>query len=265
MATSRPDRSDKTLSLDFRGRVSFMLVGAPPRHWRSSDPSKSAPRNTSIARSKWRETNGPMHSAIWIRRGSRRGWTQRHVSLACRRPLSERSGRPPGGRRREGQSLLFILSFCRLTCARENAPTVTDTSRRLSALAIRFSLVHRHGQSIGPLFRPRRARENAPTVMNTPQAIIQRGHFTAPKTHHPAKPDVFYQMVEQTSYPPFLDVSLESEGRVGLLGETDSPRRPNLKTKAAAGFGLALDGQIWISIWRRHHDPHAPLVENNRG
>jgi hypothetical protein len=90
-------------------------------------------------------------------------------------------------------------------------------------------------------------------------------HFTAPKTHHSAKPDVFYQMVEQTSYPPFLDVSLESEGRVGLFGETDSPRRPNLKTKAAAGFGLALDGQIWISIWRRHHDPHAPLVENNRG
>jgi hypothetical protein len=47
-------------------------------------------------------------SAISIRRGSQCGWTQRHVSLACRRPLSERSGRPPGGRRREGQSLLFI-------------------------------------------------------------------------------------------------------------------------------------------------------------
>jgi putative tryptophan/tyrosine transport system substrate-binding protein len=33
-----------------------------------------------------------------------------HVSLACRRPLSERSGRPPGGRRREGQSLLLSRS-----------------------------------------------------------------------------------------------------------------------------------------------------------
>jgi len=31
-------------------------------------------------------------------------------------------------------------------------------------------------------------------------------HFTAPKTYHSAKPDVFYQMVEQASYPPFLDV-----------------------------------------------------------
>jgi hypothetical protein len=47
---------------------------------------------------------------------------------------------------------LPLLSFCRLTCARENAPMVTNTSRRLSALAIRFGLVHRHGQSIGPLF-----------------------------------------------------------------------------------------------------------------
>ena len=48
---------------------------------------------------------------------------------------------------------LPLLSFCRLTCARENAPTVTNTSRRLSALAIRFGLAHRHGQSIGPFFR----------------------------------------------------------------------------------------------------------------
>jgi N6-adenosine-specific RNA methylase IME4 len=31
-------------------------------------------------------------------------------------------------------------------------------------------------------------------------------HFTAPKTYHSAKPDVFYQMVERTSYPPYLDV-----------------------------------------------------------
>jgi N6-adenosine-specific RNA methylase IME4 len=31
-------------------------------------------------------------------------------------------------------------------------------------------------------------------------------HFTAPKTRHSVKPDVFYQMVEQTSYPPYLDV-----------------------------------------------------------
>jgi N6-adenosine-specific RNA methylase IME4 len=31
-------------------------------------------------------------------------------------------------------------------------------------------------------------------------------HFTAPKTHHSAKPDVFYQMVERTSYPLYLDV-----------------------------------------------------------
>jgi N6-adenosine-specific RNA methylase IME4 len=31
-------------------------------------------------------------------------------------------------------------------------------------------------------------------------------HFTAPKTHHSAKPDVFYQIVERTSYPPYLDV-----------------------------------------------------------
>jgi N6-adenosine-specific RNA methylase IME4 len=31
-------------------------------------------------------------------------------------------------------------------------------------------------------------------------------HFTAPKTYHSAKPDLFYQMVEQVSYPPCLDV-----------------------------------------------------------
>jgi N6-adenosine-specific RNA methylase IME4 len=31
-------------------------------------------------------------------------------------------------------------------------------------------------------------------------------HFTAPKTHHSAKPEVFYQMIERTSYPPYLDV-----------------------------------------------------------
>jgi N6-adenosine-specific RNA methylase IME4 len=31
-------------------------------------------------------------------------------------------------------------------------------------------------------------------------------HFTAPKTYHSARPDVFYQMVERTSYPPYLDV-----------------------------------------------------------
>jgi N6-adenosine-specific RNA methylase IME4 len=31
-------------------------------------------------------------------------------------------------------------------------------------------------------------------------------HFTASKTYHSAKPDVFYQMVERTSYPPYLDV-----------------------------------------------------------
>jgi N6-adenosine-specific RNA methylase IME4 len=30
-------------------------------------------------------------------------------------------------------------------------------------------------------------------------------HFIAPKTHHSAKPDVFYQMVERSSYPPYLD------------------------------------------------------------
>ena len=61
MATSGPDRSDRTLSLDFRSRGSFLLVGAPPRHLRSRfDSSKSAPRKTSIARSKWQETNGPM-------------------------------------------------------------------------------------------------------------------------------------------------------------------------------------------------------------
>jgi N6-adenosine-specific RNA methylase IME4 len=31
-------------------------------------------------------------------------------------------------------------------------------------------------------------------------------HFIAAKTYHSAKPDVFYQMVERTSYPPYLDV-----------------------------------------------------------
>jgi N6-adenosine-specific RNA methylase IME4 len=31
-------------------------------------------------------------------------------------------------------------------------------------------------------------------------------HFTAPKTFHSEKPQVFYQMVEQASYPPFIDV-----------------------------------------------------------
>jgi N6-adenosine-specific RNA methylase IME4 len=31
-------------------------------------------------------------------------------------------------------------------------------------------------------------------------------HFSAPKTYHSEKPDVFYRIVEQASYPPFLDV-----------------------------------------------------------
>jgi N6-adenosine-specific RNA methylase IME4/ParB-like chromosome segregation protein Spo0J len=31
-------------------------------------------------------------------------------------------------------------------------------------------------------------------------------HFEAPKSHHSAKPEPFYQMVQQASYPPFLDV-----------------------------------------------------------
>ena len=31
-------------------------------------------------------------------------------------------------------------------------------------------------------------------------------HFTAPKTLHSEKPDIFYQLVERTSYPAFLDV-----------------------------------------------------------
>jgi hypothetical protein len=48
---------------------------------------------------------------------------------------------------------LPLLSFCRLTCARENAPTVTNTSRRLSALArsgsVSFTVT---GNPLGPFF-----------------------------------------------------------------------------------------------------------------
>jgi len=31
-------------------------------------------------------------------------------------------------------------------------------------------------------------------------------HFTAPKTRHSEKPDIFYRLVERASYPPYLDV-----------------------------------------------------------
>jgi len=62
-------------------------------------------------------------------------------------------------------------------------------------------------------------------------------HFTAPKTYHSAKPNVFYQMVERTSYPPYLDVFARkrrpgwtvwgsgiAEARLGALGTTKEAR-----------------------------------------
>ena len=66
-------------------------------------------------------------------------------------------------------------------------------------------------------------------------------HFIAPKTHHSAKPDAFYQMVERTSYPPYLDVFARKRRPGWTVWETKSLRRPNRKTKAAAGFGPLMD------------------------
>ena len=55
-------------------------------------------------------------------------------------------------------------------------------------------------------------------------------HFIAPKTHHSAKPDAFYQMVERTSYPPYLDVFARKRRPGWTVWETESLRRPNRKT-----------------------------------
>ena len=64
--------------------------------------------------------------------------------------------------------------------------------------------------------------------------------FAAPKTFYSEKPDAFYRIVEQASYPPFVDVLVERAGRVGGYGETES-RRP-LKGAGPRGGSMMVRG-----------------------
>ena len=62
-------------------------------------------------------------------------------------------------------------------------------------------------------------------------------HFNASKTYHSAKPEVFYQIVEQPHIHPTSTYLLQSEGRAGLFGEMGLRRRLNrIRSPKYTGF-----------------------------